>query len=206
MSAVEPKAQKEKENDHIIPQPPPARLHPDRAARRDRHHRDSRRHPLPRLRQSPRKGPRSITCVSNEKQIGLGVIQYVQDNDEMYIPIAGGATARWTMLVYPYVKSYGVYQCPDDPGINDMTGIYGDRESYGMNIKLSLYNGVTYTGIALAAINNPSDLCMLVEDYLTVVPGQSEGYNGTGSAGGTESVTRTPGTAASSGRVSHASR
>ena len=63
----------------------------------------------------------------------------------------------------------------------------GDRESYGMNIKLSLalpFN--VYTGIPLAAINNPADLCMFVEDDLTVVPGQSAGYQGTMSRGGSD--------------------
>ena len=63
----------------------------------------------------------------------------------------------------------------------------GDRESYGMNVKLSIslpFN--VYTGIALAAISNPADLCMFVEDDLTVVPGQSAGYMGNMSRGGTE--------------------
>ena len=88
-----------------------------------------------------REKARQITCASNEKQLGLAVLQYNQDNDEMYIPVNGANTSiRWTMLVYPYVKSYAVYKSPDDTGYNDMaTSAYGDRESYGMNIKLSFY-------------------------------------------------------------------
>ena len=49
--------------------------------------------------------------------MGLAVLQYNSDNDEMMVPIAGASTAtHWTLLVYPYVKNYGVYTCPDDYG------------------------------------------------------------------------------------------
>ena len=41
-----------------MPQVPVGRLHPDRAARRHRHHRYSGCHPLSRLRPGARKGPR----------------------------------------------------------------------------------------------------------------------------------------------------
>src|SRR5258707_9076849 len=31
-----------------------------------------------------REKARQTTCLSNEKQLGLGITQYLQDNDEMY--------------------------------------------------------------------------------------------------------------------------
>jgi prepilin-type processing-associated H-X9-DG protein/prepilin-type N-terminal cleavage/methylation domain-containing protein len=127
-----------------------------------------------------REKARQTACASNEKQLGLGIIQYTQDYDEELMPISG-TTTRWTQIALPYVKSYGVYVCPDDTGYNDMTATGGgDRETYGMNIKLSVYQSAssTYNGISAAQINYPSELCMLVEDDLNYVPGQSAGYGG----------------------------
>src|SRR6187402_1264628 len=67
-----------------------------------------------------REKARQTSCTSNMKQLGLAFMQYSQDNDEMnpsgiYI----GATslpvgAGWGGQIYSYVKSTGVYKCPDD--------------------------------------------------------------------------------------------
>ena len=59
-------------------------------------------------------GPNGYTrasCQSNLKQLGLALIQYAQDNDNQYPPITQPA---WREAIYPFVKSTGVYQCPDD--------------------------------------------------------------------------------------------
>ncbi|MDX1932972.1 MAG: DUF1559 domain-containing protein [Capsulimonadales bacterium] len=75
-----------------------------------------------------REKARQITCLSNQKQIGLGIMMYVQDHDEQY-PInfrdwcvqAGMTTgenanncrwASWTHQVYPYMKNIGIFYCP----------------------------------------------------------------------------------------------
>lgn len=60
-----------------------------------------------------REKARQITCVSNMKQIGLGVLQYVQDYDEIY-PMPWENGAPWHDSIQPYVKSYAVFKCPDD--------------------------------------------------------------------------------------------
>src|SRR3978361_1951717 len=64
-----------------------------------------------------REKARQTACLSNEKQLGMALMQYTQDNDEFYpfgnnIPWGGGA--GWAGVVYPYVKSEKVYLCPDD--------------------------------------------------------------------------------------------
>jgi len=74
-----------------------------------------------------REKARQISCLSNEKQLGLGFAQYIQDNDEMYPSgvvqgTLGNTPANipdqfgigWAGEIYPYVKSVGVYKCPDD--------------------------------------------------------------------------------------------
>lgn len=60
-----------------------------------------------------REKARQTSCLSNNKQLGLAFIQYVQDNDEEY-PSSSNYGAGWAGHIYPYVKSTGVYKCPDD--------------------------------------------------------------------------------------------
>ena len=70
-----------------------------------------------------REKARQTTCASNEKQLGLAFLQYVQDYDETF-PV-GNIDANvdpndydvrgWAGDIYPYVKSKAAYTCPDDP-------------------------------------------------------------------------------------------
>src|SRR5579875_455897 len=63
-----------------------------------------------------REKARQISCLSNEKQIALAVIQYTQDYDE-YFPTGLGPAwdpDTWTNETVPYIKSYAVFVCPDD--------------------------------------------------------------------------------------------
>ncbi len=66
-----------------------------------------------------REKARQITCASNEKQLGIAFMAYVQDYDE-HFPCGGagnnGFTNNgWAGQLYPYVKSTGAFDCPDDP-------------------------------------------------------------------------------------------
>jgi prepilin-type N-terminal cleavage/methylation domain-containing protein/prepilin-type processing-associated H-X9-DG protein len=65
-----------------------------------------------------REKARQTTCLSNTKQLGLAVAQYVQDFDEAYpYGIGDGATwwdETWAITVQPYIKSLNVFICPDD--------------------------------------------------------------------------------------------
>src|ERR1035438_8303880 len=69
-----------------------------------------------------REKARQTSCTSNEKQLGLAFAQYVQDNDETYPVGAKNSNysagdhfgVGWAGAIYPYVKSTGLYVCPDD--------------------------------------------------------------------------------------------
>lgn len=65
------------------------------------------------------------TCISNEKQIGLGMMQYVDDNNDKFplfawnrIPSPTPVMSRdcpsdgYDAVIRPYLKSWEVYACP----------------------------------------------------------------------------------------------
>jgi len=68
--------------------------------------------------QKVRENARRAACLSNEKQLGLAIMQYLNDSDEHY-PAKGqvsasGAYRSWRQVIYSYVKSTGVYHCPSN--------------------------------------------------------------------------------------------
>jgi prepilin-type N-terminal cleavage/methylation domain-containing protein/prepilin-type processing-associated H-X9-DG protein len=80
-----------------------------------------------------REKARQISCLSNTKQITLGIMMYQQDFDETipfnrecsnpapgggpspYPCIAGRAILGWVDLIEPYVKNRQIFKCPSDP-------------------------------------------------------------------------------------------
>ena len=64
--------------------------------------------------QKVRENARRTACLSNTKQLGLGFIQYTQDFDEQLPYCFYGNPQGWAGHLYPYVKSTGVFKCPDD--------------------------------------------------------------------------------------------
>ena len=82
--------------------------------------------------QKVRENARRTSCASNQKQIGIALIQYVQDSDETFplaafvmpgttpyplSPLGSGIVDAqrfgWVEAVYPFVKSKQVFSCPD---------------------------------------------------------------------------------------------
>jgi prepilin-type N-terminal cleavage/methylation domain-containing protein len=102
-----------------------------------------------------REKARQITCTSNEKQIGLAILQYVQDYDERFPGGAPGEVALrignyqtfggqgygatggpgWAGNIEPYAKSTGVFDCPDDStsAVKGTNGVMKYPVSYGFN-------------------------------------------------------------------------
>jgi prepilin-type N-terminal cleavage/methylation domain-containing protein/prepilin-type processing-associated H-X9-DG protein len=66
-----------------------------------------------------REKARSISCISNGKQLILSWQMYVQDYDETVIPysstgVSGGVAFPWTFIIQPYTKNLQVLGCPSN--------------------------------------------------------------------------------------------
>ena len=59
-----------------------------------------------------REKARASSCQSNCKQIGLGIIQYMQDYDEILPERGGNPNPGWQDRIQPYLKSIQVFTCP----------------------------------------------------------------------------------------------
>ncbi len=72
-----------------------------------------------------REKARSITCVSNLRQLGLGIDMYAQDYDERFCATWGSGIDPWLVTLEPYMKigekdanwnqNHGMAHCPSDP-------------------------------------------------------------------------------------------
>ncbi len=164
-----------------------------------------------------REKARQTTCLSNEKQIGLATLQYIQDYDESYyghrwncnnsggggavdicggyqdgsapggsklVAAASGSEKRyfWCFILYPYVKSMGVFTCPSNPlafttvsgtdhtfNANGAVGLdYGGQNSYGHNdvfmSPAAPFNGGTVSApVVEASVTRPAGVVLITE-------------------------------------------
>ena len=143
--------------------------------------------------QGVRENARRTTCASNLRQLSLAFTQYTQDSDELmpgavqgfsgvgvlggwnyYTAFAGHPAAtnltKFDMTkgaLYPFVKSLGVYACPDDTmgQSNGPTGGLGDTYAASSCI-FQKSTGTGFTpGKNLSQFDNPAGILLLCEEY-----------------------------------------
>jgi prepilin-type N-terminal cleavage/methylation domain-containing protein/prepilin-type processing-associated H-X9-DG protein len=142
---------------------------------------------------SAREKARQTSCASNEKQIGLGFMQYVQDNDEKWpegnpqysAGLAWGTQGDgWAGEIFPYIKSSEVFSCPDDNGNPDgpaQLDSYGYNENFAVatSSKYGPSNQTAYDGIATASLSAPASTVVSFEVWQDNGPGvvyQNDGW------------------------------
>lgn len=124
-----------------------------------------------------RENARRSSCASNLKQIGLGILQYVQDYDETLPPhrqtLIGndGVTntaLSWRGLTFPYVKNAQVYACvsnqqrkvasdADGDAANNLPNTQKFTISYSANNRPMVAAATpAATTIKLSAVESPS--------------------------------------------------
>jgi prepilin-type N-terminal cleavage/methylation domain-containing protein/prepilin-type processing-associated H-X9-DG protein len=130
---------------------------------------------------------RQSTCLSNIKQLSLGVMMYSQDYDEqmLFYPsekhcqwrYVCDKPARWWLdwwdVVLPYTRSNQIYHCPSAPAYRDaMLSSYGiTNVGIGYNMSPSAGNslvknqlvGNVYPSVAMAEVTRPGDTILLGE-------------------------------------------
>lgn len=118
-----------------------------------------------------RENARRASCMSNVKQIALGIMMYSQDYDEKTMPVSttvGSGTCPdadiskcvgWSIALEPYLKSAQIFQCPSEttsPSISGTT--YWSYTDYFIN-----YNAA---GVSAARFEYPT---------MTVLLGEAQG-------------------------------
>ena len=165
-----------------------------------------------------RENARRSSCQSNLKQIGLGLIQYVQDYDELY-PITfqninGSANAYqdatgergWAYNLQPYLKSVQVFQCPSDSapmvnyaGVTDTTGhMNNGYTDYAYNRNLGNVvggPGGTPATINMSQLTYVSNTVAIVE-----IPGNAGATSGVSVCGGDNGGCSSPSAGVARGR------
>ena len=147
-----------------------------------------------RARENARRG----SCQSNLKQIGLGVLQYVQDNDEIYplaVSVGVPNSLGWGNSIQPYLKSIQIYSCPSEKNgpstINNPTVTETGFTDYYYNAMLS-WNG----DVTTPKYQTPKNSATLLFPSISVMLGDGNGNlsnsrfrsNGCGTASGATAV------------------
>lgn len=136
-----------------------------------------------------REKARQTSCLSNMKQVGLGLLMYVQDYDENYPradywaptpplnPAATGTFAarvnhyKWPAWVLPYTKNVNIFRCPSrtrDQIAWDQNGEY-KGDGYALNLSVSgrplnpVGENPSFLGGTLSGIQTPADTWVLME-------------------------------------------
>ena len=127
-----------------------------------------------------RENARRSSCQSNLKQIGLGILQYIQDYDEKMPSYGPPVNVGWADAVQPYVKSTQLFQCPSEPkspnnnplACPTSSGCTGFGETgytdYFYNGGLTFYNGSFSEGRNSAELQHPTT---------TIMNGDNGSYN-----------------------------
>ena len=151
--------------------------------------------------QKVRENARKTSCLSNEKQMGLAMIQYSQDDDELLVPAwngqgpngpgnggyqasdstAGNTRYKWMDMIYPYVKSTQVFHCPDDSGSFGASGTFVPYQQLGQPGQPATPNSNYYGSYGINAYN-----------YGGVDPDRGPGNSASGDAGYTLSSLQSP--------------
>jgi prepilin-type N-terminal cleavage/methylation domain-containing protein/prepilin-type processing-associated H-X9-DG protein len=139
-----------------------------------------------------REKARQTSCLSNQKQLGLRTMMYVQDYDETYPMTANygepiAMRTLWSDMVAPYLKNRDIFKCPSavSPGFPNRWAERG-YSAIGMNAQLAF---VPPTNVAeategfgetlsLAAVDEPARFALITETPNAPVGGAMGRYRG----------------------------
>jgi prepilin-type processing-associated H-X9-DG protein len=140
-----------------------------------------------------REKAKQISCLSNHRQLAMGVIMYMQDYDERFPMTANLSTPQKTLWIEViYMKSREVFICPQakrDSFLkrSNLTTLYADswenrtHASIGMNAQF-LFDKNGKEGfkkvVAVENLESPADTIILADTFNPPVGRQQSGYEG----------------------------
>ncbi len=120
-----------------------------------------------------REKARQTSCLSNVKQLGLGILMYIQDYDECFPGRYVGLTypdsiyQPWYNVIGPYIKNLQLLTCP-----SYKTQAVG----YGYNSAVVASPTVLGPGAPLSAIQDTSRVMMLADSTYAPTAYAPSGY------------------------------
>ncbi len=125
-----------------------------------------------------KEAAKKTVCISNQKQIGLGIMMYLGDFDDVYPQSqwGGGGTGQdqvsWSAMLYPYIKNGANYKTGSgtlqhwaEDGM--WTCPTAQKQAYNYGVHLDLFadnwNGGTKPAIGASVIDQPSDKIVMME-------------------------------------------
>ena len=118
-----------------------------------------------------KEAAKATSCLSNTKQLALGLTLYANDEDDK-LPAAtehddGQGDSElvgqtWLDTVQPYLKSKVLYRCPSDSSSGWSDPESPRLTSYGLNAYVS-YNHLPYFGPPLSSFTHPSETVLAAE-------------------------------------------
>jgi prepilin-type N-terminal cleavage/methylation domain-containing protein/prepilin-type processing-associated H-X9-DG protein len=129
-----------------------------------------------------REKARQTSCLSNCKQIGLGISMYIQDHDGTAFncpwpgPSAAASTPTisvfWTEVVMPYIKNQQIFQCPSNSGTTGTANYppVNYKIHYGLNERiLGRYPWDPTTGVGQPAneaqLQRPAEIGIISDTW-----------------------------------------
>lgn len=134
-----------------------------------------------------KEAAKKTQSLSNVKQIALGAMMYVNDNEDLFPQSEYGSGDRhvtWATVVYPYIKSgdkkvsaagvdqnfasEGVFRSPGNPRPSKPGQSSGGNFSYGVHFSLFVDNfentgGEANPGVPTSVVDSPADKIMMME-------------------------------------------
>lgn len=121
-----------------------------------------------------RENARRTTCMSNLKQIGLGMQQYISDYDgvtpSIYVDITSdpggsdpGGTAKghirgynWRVQTFSYIKSTEIFRCPSNPMNKESATVTSAAQPIQVNVSYAANYGTGGLGAFSNAVASPA--------------------------------------------------
>jgi prepilin-type N-terminal cleavage/methylation domain-containing protein/prepilin-type processing-associated H-X9-DG protein len=114
-----------------------------------------------------REKARSATCQSHIRQVGLGVLMYLQDYDEIFPPVyvdVPGKRQVWVDFIQPYVKNIQMFRCPSATSAKRFWySPSGVSSNYCMPMNGHLFTEGWTNPRSLPAFQSPADRLMVLD-------------------------------------------